>query len=92
MYKTNYFCVCGHKKYQHRNNVKKTIRDYNIMPIEKRRHPLQWYLDSMKRLDLEYPCGVGGIFNPCECAMFKLDNLKYLETKSLQITSKCDIL
>lgn len=77
----NYLCICCHSKAKHENEIDRVTREYEAIAIEKRKHPLEWYLKTLKDNDLEYACYTAGNDDLCQCGSFRLDNLLYLESK-----------
>ena len=76
---SNYYCVCGHWKSEHRDFLSELIAEYEAMPIEKRKYPLEWYVNNVKSHNVEWLCK-----SFCECDTYKIDNLRYLEEKYVQ--------
>ncbi len=82
--KSNYFCLCNHRKSKHVDYITKTITTYEATPIEKRKHPLEWYLNAIQNDNLKWSCSL----LECECSSFKQDNLKYLEERYEERSAK----
>ena len=76
-------CTCGHSKERH-DQESHTIREWEATPVEKRRQPLEFYLEALKNAAPSdtYCSDRRDDIGYCECKRYKQDNLRYLEEMS----------